>query len=212
MNRNSVIATGCATFLLLSGCANNVRLVESPQKDIEPILVGIPIDDRINSVQKEVNGQLELLKTIQDRKIAGTYTVVKHQNELDARKGSAETIPAAYASSISKGSDAWSVADSDQSATKTTQTSTDMPIFNTNLVKKIEWQNNSMNVLAENLAKEMGYQLVIKPSKAQSDKNVNFAVKNKTLRQVVEQLATESSAYADVIVIDANKTLNVLYK
>lgn len=192
--------------MLLAGCAT----VQAPQKpkDIEPALVGRPVAERIQESENDINNQVALLDKINSGQKVGTYNVVTHNNDLDARVGSSQTIPQAYArgnKALREGSNWTPEATSKDSVTTVAKTIT------TQKVKRIEWQNNSLNKLSENLAKALGYELVIKEG-ALKDKNINFTAENKTLPEVVQKLKAETASFADIVVIDQNKTFNIFYK
>jgi hypothetical protein len=196
---NKIIVGMVSTcILLLSGCAAVL-----PQKqqdlDVEPILVGKPVSERIKDTENSVDGQLELLSKIELGKKVGSYNVVTHNNNLDARIGSSMTLPQSYAQ----------IKNVKVEELKTESKNTEVKSIQK--VKKIIWTNNSLNKLSKNLADALGYTLVIKDGKL-SDKDITFAVENKTLLQVVDKLKIESAEFADIIVVEQNKTLNIIYK
>lgn len=174
-----------SSAILLTGCATapqpKVEMV-----DKEPILVGKPVAQRITESGKEINEQLELLKKVQNGGKIGNFAIVQHNNNLDARVGSGNTIPEAYA----KIND---------------------PVKKEIIVKKIQWDNNSLNKLIGNFATNMGYQVVIKPG-AVADKNISFIAEKLTITQSFDLLKTQVKEVADIVVIDKNKTINVFYK
>lgn len=192
--------------MLLAGCAT----VQAPQKpqDIEPALVGRPVAERIQESENDINNQVALLDKINSGQKVGTYNVVTHNNDLDARVGSSQTIPQAYArgNKALRGGSNWT-----PEATSKDTVTTVAKTVTTQKVKRIEWQNNSLNKLSENLAKALGYELVIKEGTLK-DKNINFTAENKTLPEVVQKLKAETASFADIVVIDQNKTFNIFYK
>lgn len=174
-----------SSVVLMSGCATTVQ----PKVDIvdkEPVLVGKPVAQRIQESEKEINEQLELLNKVQSGGNIGNFAIVQHNNNLDARVGSANTIPQAYAK-------------------------INEPVKKEPIVKRIQWDNNSLNKLVGNFAKAMGYEVVIKPSSI-ADKNINFLAEQLTLAQSLDLLKKQVKDVAEIVVIDKNKTINVFYK
>jgi hypothetical protein len=179
-----------SSVIIMTGCTTTTQ----PKLEIvdkEPILVGKPVAQRIAESSKEINDQLELLNKIQSGGKIGNFAIVQHNNNLDARIGSENTIPQAYG--------------------KTNDGKTNEQVKKELVVKKIEWKNNSLNKLISNFAKAMGYQVVIKSSSI-ADKNVNFFVEKLTLTQSLDLLKNQVQDVANIIVIDKNKTINVFYK
>ena len=85
-----------SSAILMTGCAT------APQPKIEivdkePILVGKPVAQRIAESSSEINAQLELLQKVQNGGKIGNFAIIQHNNNLDARVGSNNTIPQAYA-------------------------------------------------------------------------------------------------------------------
>lgn len=176
MSSSAILMTGCAT-------------VPQPKVEIvdkEPILVGKPVAQRITESGKEINAQLELLNKVQNGGKIGNFAIVQHNNNLDARVGSDNTIPQAYAK-------------------------INEPVKKEPVVRKIQWDNNSLNKLVGNFATAMGYQVVIKPGSV-ADKNVNFLAEKLTLTQSLDLLKTQVKDVANIVVIEKNKTINVFYK
>lgn len=174
-----------SSAILMTGCAT------APQPKIEivdkePILVGKPVAQRIAESSSEINAQLELLQKVQNGGKIGNFAIVQHNNNLDARVGSNNTIPQAYA--------------------KINEPEKKEPI-----IRKIHWNNNSLNKLVANYANAMGYQVVIKPG-AVADKNVEFLAENITLKQSLSLLQEKMKGVAEIVIIDKNKTINVFYK
>lgn len=191
----AVLATGCAT-------------VPPPTQyvDKEPILVGVPISERIAKTDKEINEQIELLDRVSTGKYAGKYEVVQHNNGLDARVGSSRTLPKAYAQK-----DAPKVtATASTTVTSTTVTSTASAIEN-KIVKKIDWKSSSANELGKSLAKAMGYEFALKTGELK-DRNIDFTVNQEPLHSVLDKFKNTMSPFAEVVVIKDNKTFNIIYK
>lgn len=219
----ALLATGCTT------------ITPPPQyRDIEPSLVGKPISERIGESERNINDQLALLNQLNSSGPIGSYDVVTHNNNLDARVGSLNTIPQAYAHGLSRPIDtnisgsnttvaqAMPLAINDDGlpvGTLRQVSGESLPVSalkndsatSIQKVKKIEWSNNSLNKLADNLAKALGYELVIKGSSI-GDKNIDFVAQDQTLLEVVNKLKKESSSFADIVLIEQNKTFNIFYK
>lgn len=174
-----------SSAILMTGCATapqpKVEIV-----DKEPILVGKPVAQRISESSTEINEQLDLLQRVQNGGKIGNFAIVQHNNNLDARVGSDNTIPQAYA--------------------KINEPEKKEPI-----IRKIQWNNNSLNKLVGNYANAMGYQVVIKPGSV-ADKNIEFLAENITLKQSLNLLQDKMKGVAEIVVIEKNKTINVFYK
>ena len=174
-----------SSAILMTGCATapqpKVEMI-----DKEPILVGKPVAQRITESSNEINAQLALLQKIQSGGKIGNFSIVQHNNNLDARVGSDNTIPQAYA--------------------KINEPEKKEPV-----IRRIQWNNNSLNKLIANYANAMGYQVVIKPGSL-ADKNVDFLAENITLKQSLYSLQEKMKGVADIVVIEKNKTINVFYK
>lgn len=259
--------------ILATGCTAIPQTSTPAYRDYEPNIVGKPIAERINESQTAINDQFSLLERIHSGNRVGTYSVVEHNNNLDARKGSDYTLPQEYAHNtfdipnlpnkqfvavesngrmekineniqtetidtnitnvnldgvgvesyqlkevkrevIKIGEDSNSIVPVDPSKpVSVALKNTELPKNSVTVqnVKKIDWQNNSLNTLSKNLASALGYELVIKEGTVK-DQNVTFTVENKTLLEVIEQLKTETSSIADIVVLDENKTFNIFYK
>lgn len=215
---------------IITGCST-IPLPEPVYRDNEPNLVGKPIAERINESQSAINDQFALLERIHSGKHVGSYSVVEHNNNLDARKGSDYTVPYDYAHGTydipGKADKRFTVVDAKQVEKKTTNQTEVMSVtvvsdelkkielpennVTNQKVKKIDWQNNSLNILAGNLAKALGYELVIQKGSIE-DKNITFVVEDKTLLDVINILIEKTSNFADIVVISENKTFNVFYK
>lgn len=185
--------------LLISGCASTIPM-PSP-RDVEPALVGKPVNERISETENDINNQLVLLNKVSSGKKVGSYNVVTHNNNLDARVGSSMTIPKAYANT------------KQNSGVADTTVAVANPLLNQK-VKKIEWDNNSLNKLSENIAKAIGYSVVIKEGRETRirDRNISFLAADQTLGQVIEKLKREAAPVAEIVVVDQNKTFNIFYK
>lgn len=183
------IALGLVSILTVfaSGCAT----VPAPQPmagDKEPILVGKPVAERVAESTSSIDDQLTLLQKVQSGGKVGTYSVVTHNNNLDARLGSPNTVPKAYAAGKTQGT-----------------------TISEQKIHKIEWKNNSLNQLAKDLAHAMGYQVVIKEGKV-ADKNIDFTVHDEGVSEVVDKLTAQVAPFAQVVVIEQNKTFNIFYQ
>lgn len=196
--------------LLLTACATQT-LPPEPKYDKEPLLVGIPLGERISSTNQNINSQFQLLSKVKSGQYVGKYEMVEHNNELDARKGSRNTLPQDYSqtkSSISK------VVTEEVKMSKNTEvvkiTELDEscnPKFQTK-VKQLSWNNDSANELGKLISKGLGYQFV---STGDKDINITIDANNETLSVVLKKYKSALKGKADVVVVDKNKTFNVIY-
>lgn len=181
------IVTVASLVVVLSGCAAPVKQGPTQMVDNEPILVGKPITQKIFETSQSIEDQLALLNKVQHGGHVGNYAVVEHNNKLDARAGSSKTIPSTYGAA---------------------------PVVSAPVpqkVKNIVWDNNSLNELANNFAKALGYTLVVK-GQSVKDSTISFSASNVTLREALEKLKNQVAPVADIVIVDSNKTVNVLYK
>lgn len=179
----SVIFTGCAT-----------PPVPPAPHDEEPVLTGKPMSERLAAVSNDINNQMELLNNLNAGKKVGSFTTVVHNNELDARKNSNNTIPKSYGV-----------------ATQSVQaTSSPDPVLNAqDKIKKIDWKNGSLNDLVKNFAVATNYKLIlVAPNK---DKVVSFHVENETVANALNRLKTQISSFALLTVVDKEKTIYLNY-
>lgn len=194
MKKTSILAL-TTIMVLLNGCA----VVQPPSTPImvdrEPILVGKPISLKLSEARNKINGQFELLNQVQQGGSIGEYKVVEHNNNLDARIGSSRTIPKAYANPV-----VIPIADA----------TTKNPVGE-NKIKKIEWNNNSLNSLVGNFSKALGYELVIKQGSF-NDVNINYSIEDVTVQEALKKLQKQISPFADLMIVDNNKTVNLIYK
>lgn len=174
-----------SSAILLTGCATTMQPTVTTG-DKEPILIGKPVAQRITESSKEINAQLDLLNKLQTGERIGNFAIIQHNNNLEARVGSDNTIPASYGKS-------------------------NEPVKQEPTIKRIEWKNNSLNKLVGNFATAMGYKVVIKAGSV-ADQNVTFLAEKLTLAQSLEYLKGHVRDVADIVVVEQNKTINVLYK
>ena len=177
-----------AVLVLLSGCAINPTGGQPKAKlmtqDLEPLVVGVPIKDKVNKSNLMVSEQLNLLSRDYSKETAGSYSMVKHNNEVDARQNSERTLPQAYAymgeyEKLNK------------------------------VVKKIEWDNNSANMLGRQLSDALGYKFAINRNK---DLKITFRANNESLGEVLQKFKEVMDPVADVVIIEKNKTFNIVYR
>ena len=198
--------------LLTTACAT---VAPAPQaRDQEPLLVGKPVAERVAESETSIDDQLQLLQKIQSGQKVGSYSVVQHNNNLDARRGSNNTVPKAYAFPPAKNTVTSTTVKEDSPKVmeaNSTVSSVDIARVKLQKIKKIEWENNSLNKLSGDLAKAMGYTLVVKEGQVK-DKTIDFTAENMTLADVITKLKNQNASFVDIIVYDENKTFNVLYK
>lgn len=227
--------------LTFTGCAT----VPTPPtyRDVEPALVGKPVAERINEAERTIHDQFQLLSKLESGQRVGSYDVVKHNNDLETRIGSPETIPQAYAQGLQNRVPSIPVPEAPNSLQPNVNAeglpvgslrqvageslpAVAVPVSNpqqanqsqlatvsptSQKVKRIEWTENSLNKLAENISKAIGYELVIKGGLV-ADKNINFVAENQTLSEVIEKLKKETASFANIVVIEQNRTFNIFYK
>lgn len=193
------------SVLVMSGCATQ-QPVEKPYADVEPALVGIPIQERLAKSSKNISEQLDLLARVNSGQKISNYEVVEHNNKVDARIGSNKTIPYAYAFQEEiKIKEQQNLQKQQELALEREKM---MKTLNTK-VKAIDWKNNSANQLAKQFADAMGYELVVDGSK---DQNIVFNVKDVTLIQAINEYQKLMAPIAEVVIVDQNKTFNIFYK
>ncbi len=181
-----------SSLVILAGCATPPAPVV--KTDVEPILVGIPLNERVAKSSKAIYEQMDLLNQVQTKKNLGSYHLVEHNNGLDARKGSSRTLPQAYA--VLEGND------------KEIGVMPNDPKLQMKL-KRIEWEDNSANELGKQFANTLGYTFVVNGNK---DMNVSLKIENETLESAIEKFKVALQPNATVLIIEKNKTFNVIYR
>ena len=76
-------------------------------------------------------------------------------------------------------------------------------------MKKIEWDNNSANMLGRQLSDALGYKFAINRNK---DLKITFRANNESLGEVLQKFKEVMDPVADVIIIEKNKTFNIVYR
>lgn len=181
----------------LAGCAS--APAPTPYRDVEPALVGLPMKDRIVSSSSRINSQFELLNKVQANEYVGKYDMPVHNQELDARIGSKRTLPQAYANK-----------DEIIAKAKAEQAARDLLAQKkSQIIKKIDWQNSSLNELVKNFAAALDYNVVYVTKN--KDVNVNYKVQNESLESALNRLGNEVKPIALITVDDKIKTVFLNY-
>lgn len=203
-----------SSLLLVAGCATPPAPVVKVDK--EPILVGIPIGERVAKSAVSINEQIDLLNKVNAQKYVGTYEMVEHNNGLDARKGSNKTLPQSFANKkdvvesqpAPQGKNVANVVNVNSSTVANNVVKVEDNKLNQK-VKKIDWSNESANELGKLFAKTLGYEFVLAGNK---DVNISVSIENETIESAITKYKNALSKVATVVVIDKNKTFNVIYK
>lgn len=192
MKKITLLAT--TIMMGLTGCAS----VSQPSKgnfvDTEPLLVGIPFDQRIAKSEKKILEQRDVWYRYKMDIGTKEYSMVTHNQNLEARKNSVRTLPQQY----SKMKDTVAKDERDY-----------VPEVLLQEVNKIEWRNNSANALGRTIADAMGYEFVTNKKR---DINVNVVVNGGTIDSVLKEFAKSLEPNATILVMPENKTFNILYK
>jgi len=204
-----------SSLLLVAGCATPPAPVVKVDK--EPILVGIPMGERVAKSAVSINEQIDLLNKVNAQKYVGTYEMVEHNNGLDARKGSNKTLPQSFANKkdvvvesqpAPQGKNVANVVNVNNSTVANNVVKVEDNKLNQK-VKKIDWSNESANELGKLFAKTLGYEFVLAGNK---DVNISVSIENETIESAITKYKNALSKVATVVVIDKNKTFNVIYK
>ena len=185
--------------LICLGFAGCTTIVKPPVKEMldqEPILVGEPMSKRVAVATNDINNQLELLNKINSGKYVGTFSMVTHNNEMDARKGSSKTVPKAYAYNETPKSQSLKEDNLSTPAVK-------------DKIKKIDWKDGSLNDLVRSFGVATGYQVVLVNDK--KDKNINFKVENENIFVALARLKNEVSSFALLTVVEKTKVIYLNY-
>lgn len=178
-----------------AGCTTIVKPQVGEQSDQEPILVGEPMSKRVAVATNDINNQLELLNKINSGKYVGTFSMVTHNNQMDARKGSSKTIPQSYSNDTKK-------SESLKEEVSSTPAVKDK-------IKKIDWKNGSLNDLVKSFGVATGYQVILVNDK--KDKNINFNVENENVFTALTRLKNQVSSFALLTVVEKNKVIYLNY-
>jgi len=194
MKKNIVLV---AVVALLSGCASVAPTVQS-SKDQEPILVGLPMKEKIAIASKDINNQMDLLSKVNGQKYVGSYKLVTHNNDLDARKGSSRTLPPQVEEKkVAPPVEAPPPVVKEKSAD------------NSKIIKKIDWKNSSLNDLVKGFGSAIDYKVVLVSK--EKDKNVSFSVENEPVLSALDRLKTQVRGFALITVEDKSKTIYLNY-
>lgn len=206
MKKTILLSTG---LLILAGCATPPA---PPVKvDREPLLVGIPLGERLAKTSRAINEQSQLLKKVQTKTPMGEIEVVKHNNDVDARKGSPRTLPQSYAESSVAASSrptvggvkdlpARDVIESPKSTNEKMQ----------RIIKRIEWSDSSANNLAASFAKGLGYNFIKDTSN--KDVNISLLIENETMESAIAKFKNAVKDHANLVVSDQAKSVYLVYK
>lgn len=179
MKKNIVLF---AVIVMLTGCATVVPPTSTAPKDQEPVLIGLSMKEKIATASKEINSQVDLLNKINQNSYVGTYKLVTHNNELDARKGSSRTVP-------------------QQVSNNTTNTN--------ETIKKIDWEQSSLNELVKGFGTAAGYKVVL--VSGNTDKMVTFHVENENIFNALNRLKAQVATVALITVVAQEKTIYLNY-
>lgn len=217
-----IIISSGLSLCVLAGCSTPPPIVKV---DVEPILVGIPINERVARSNQAIAEQLDLLDKVKANKYAGTFEMVQHNNGLDARKGSTKTLPQSYSKNDvitpKEQAVAVEVTESKQVASTESQVveklatpavlaheaASEDPM--NKVIKKIEWDLGSANELAAMFSQALGYNLVVDSN---LDAYVTLKIENETVRSAIEKFKIQLKNKATVLIIEKNKTFNIIYK
>lgn len=193
MKKITLLAT--TLVIGLSGCASmNKPATTGIFVDKEPLLVGIPFEQRIAKSEKKILEQKDVWYKYKLDIGTKEYNMVTHNQNLEARKNSVRTLPQEY----SKMKDTVAKEERDF-----------IPEVLLQEVNKIEWRNNSANGLGRTIADAMGYEFVTNKRK---DININLIVKGGTIDSVLKEFAKALEPQANILVMPENKTFNIIYK
>lgn len=192
MKKITLIAATVA--LGLSGCAATKSPSVGTFVDKEPLLVGIPFEQRLARSEKKILEQRDVWYRYKMNIGTKQYNMVTHNQNLDARKNSVRTLPQEY-SKMAEG-----VAKDERDY---------IPEVLLQEVNKIEWKNNSANQLGRTIADAMGYEFVTSKKK---DKTINVVVNGGTIDTVLKEFGTALAPEATILVMPENKTFNIIYK
>lgn len=205
------IITFISPFIVI-GCASTQPPVE-PKRDIEPILVGVPMNEKISSTQQTIDAQFDLLAKIKSGQYVGKFEMVDHNNNLDARKNSRNTLPQAYAQTSVVEKQSSEINIDKQSVTKGKDSKLkEEESCNPKLLEKVKlivWDNDSVQELGKLFAQSIGYTYVTNTDK---DFNINLKIENETIESAIKKYKLAIKDQADVLVVDKNKTFNVIFK
>lgn len=204
---SSMFLQGCSMLPLVDDISFSTHGRTSPSPkvenkiDVQPILVPNTMEEKLLVSSKEIRDQLDLLMKVSTGNYGGSYNVVRHNNLLDARLGSSNTLPQAYGQ-FGVGLE--------KDASIMTQTYSPVimnPGVQQNKIRRIIW-NGSLNELLAGFAQVKGYNLVFTSKK---DRNIQFKVENETVDSAISRLRGVLENTASINISDKNKTIYVHY-
>jgi hypothetical protein len=196
---------GIGFLIVLGGCATPT--VPMGQVDKEPALVGQPVEDILFASSSQIEGQKQLLNRLRTNKPLFGVVPVKHNNDLDARVGSPNTVSPFTSSKVANDP---RVAEKEAGWNQAKANVIINPKLS-NMVKKIDWKHNSLNDLAKSLADSLGYQFVLS-SNGKPDLILDFYAENMQIGEVIAKLKNETNKSVEILIVDKNNTLNVIYR
>lgn len=209
-----------AMALLATGCANVGIKTKNTDNSTSSknALIGLSVSEQLKRTAKSLEDQDRLLETLKKGQEITSYNLVTHNNNVDAREGSINTVPLQYGQQnvpIAQGvieAELEKQTLVEEQVKLQTQIQSSTGAMNQK-VKRIVWNNDSLNNLAKNLAKSIGYDFVTKASeKGKADEKIDYMVENVTVKEAIAELIKKAEPVADVLVFEENKTVNVLYK
>lgn len=195
------------SLLSLVGCSQIPTKIEQTGKeqvDKEPIIVGVPFSERVSKTSKNIEEQLDLLSKVKSNEHIGTFEMVKHNNDLDARLASDKTIPKAYKDVVLQKVEPVQVTETKVTEIKDVQ---ENPI--NKKLKVLDWENNSIKELLNMFSTALGYEFI--DNKNIKDFNVSLKASNITLGNALEELKKKTEK-VNIIVSDKNKTITITNK
>jgi hypothetical protein len=194
MDMKIILLTSIVAVALLEGCAT--KTVATAPVEQEPILVGKPIVQRFNESSATIGNQLTLLKKLQKGEKVEPVTIITHNNNLDARIGSDKTLPKGYGIP--------------PAPTPVTPKAPEPPKMQT-IIKKIDWDNNSLNKLVTQFGTSLGYKVEVKGSNIK-DVNITYHAENVTIPEGLKLLINQTTNIATIVPNDKDKILTITYK
>ncbi len=179
--------------------------------DKEPLVIGVPFSERVAKTSKNIDEQLDLLHKVKAQEHVGTFEMVKHNNDLDARLNSDKTIPKAYKEVVAK--QQVEVTKNETKEVSKIDKVEEVKDVSDNLMnrklKALDWENNSFKELTKMFAQALGYEFI--DNKNIKDFNITLKASNITIADALQELRKKSEKVS-IIVAEKTKTITIINK
>lgn len=179
--KSSIVVSLMSATALMTGCATPPPVQKDTYQE--------NLESKLATEAKTVNDQLFLLMRLEKGESVPAPEMAPHNQDMDARK-----IDPSYKAAYNNENG------------KPGNLAKDSNPFHKKV--KIEWSDNSLNTLVNNVATAVGYDFSVVGSK--KDMKVSLVANNISLEDLLKQIAQENPV--QIAVSHKNKTITLIYK